>query len=383
MTNHPTTVAISLSCTGASGRQILSGIFDYIHTYSPQWATVMSSFENSVVPIAGCIFGHHHANEVLPLALSGVPMVAIDLATAFPKAAAPITHVTVDNRAIARLAAEHFAEVGPFRSYAFVHGQDKPEWSIQRERWFRRQVARKGAAYAEFQHPALDAAGRLMKYLTESAKPIAVFCAHDLCATSVLSACKLAGLKVPSEVAILGVDNDTFLCDHSSPSLSSIEPDFELEGFLAAKELDRMLTHPRQSTRRIRPTPVKGVVVRASTRLGNSADGLVQAGMDFIHNNFSRRISVLSVTRAMGVSRRLAELRFRQVRGAPIGATIIDVRLRHVQHLLKTTKLSVAEIAHDSGFADASYMTRLFRKRTGRTPRDWGSPGRFYAPANS
>ena len=104
-----------------------------------------------------------------------------------------------------------------------------------------------------------------------------------------------------------------------------------------------------------------------------SVDVLVQTGLDFINSNFHTGITVLSVARAMGVSRRLAELRFRQVKDTSIGAAIVAARIQHAQHLLKTTKMSVGEIARDCGFSSSSYMTRTFKKQTGQTPREWST----------
>ena len=350
----------------------MSGIFSYIHTQAPHWTTVVTSFENSTLQVSGCIADLMHADEIARLTHDGVPVVAVDVdQKLLPKDGAPIVHVQVDNRAIAKFAAAHFAEIGTFRSYAYVHASGRPGWSIEREHWFCQKVSRRGSSYVVLPYPSSDSLGEFMRRLLALPKPIAVFCAHDRCAQNLLGVCKSAGLKIPGDVAIMGVDNDTFLCDYSDPSLSSVEPDFEREGFLAARELDRLLSNPKKNLRRTPPAPVKGIVIRSSTRPGCSFDILVQTGLDFIHNNFNKRISVTSVTRAMGVSRRLAELRFRQIKKTSIGETIIETRLKHVQRLLRTTKLSIAEIALDSGFTDASYMTRLFRKRTGQTPLAW------------
>lgn len=372
MEHAPITIALRLGCTGTSGRQIYSGVFDYIRTHAPYWSTVMTPFESASLPASGCIVDRAHAGEIPRLAHEGVPMVALDIDEGLqPKSGATIVNVRLDNRAIGRLAAAHFAETGPFRSYLFVHGPDKPEWSVLREREFRRSVVRKDAVYVELPHPSQDPLGRLLRNLTGQPRRAAVFCAHDLCATNVLGVCKSAGLKVPDDVAVLGVDNDTFLCDYSAPSLSSIEPDFEREGYLAAQELDRLLSRPRRPARRVPLVPIRGIVVRSSTRSAYSVDSLVQTGLDFIRNGFHKRISVLSVAHAMGMSRRLAELRFRQVKGTSIGAAITDVRLKHVQHLLKTTRMSMSEIARDSGFASANYLTRVFRKHLGQPPLAW------------
>ena len=115
----------------------------------------------------------------------------------------------------------------------------------------------------------------------------------------------------------------------------------------------------------------RGGVVRSSTRPVYSAEAIVQAGMDFIRGNFAKGITVTSVVRAMRVSRRLAELRFRQVRGTTIGASIAEARIRHAQKLLKTTQMSLDEIAADCGISGANYLARVFRRHVGLSPRAW------------
>lgn len=361
-----------IACTGGSGRLRLSGIFRYIHERAPNWTTIVKPFDGSALPAAGYIVDMSHAKEFARIARERVPVVALDVEEKLlPDSAAAISTVKIDNREIARLAAAHFRELGRFKGYVYVHDPDMSEWSTIRERRFRKLVSENGAAYAALPHPANDSFRRLLDTLAGQPKPVAVFCANDRCASNVLSACKSAGLKVPADVAVVGVDNDTLLCNYSDPTLTSIEPDFEREGYEAAKELDRLLSHPGKSAHRMPLVRGSGVVVRSSTRPVYSAEAIVQAGMEFIRGNFAQGITVTSVARAMRVSRRLAELRFRQVKGTTIGASIAEARVRHAQKLLKTTKMSLAEIATDCGISDASYLVRVFRRHVGLSPRAW------------
>jgi len=372
MTKYPLTVSLLIACTGGSGRLRLSGIFRYIHERAPNWTTVVRPFDSSALPAAGYIVDGLHAGEFASIARERVPVVTLDVEKKLlPRSTAPVSDVKIDNEEIARLAATHFRELGQFKGYVYVHDPDMSEWSAIRERHFRKLVSENGAAYAALPHPAKDSFRRLLDTLAEQPKPVAVFCANDRCASNVLSACKSAGLKVPADVAVVGVDNDTLLCNYSDPTLTSIEPDFEREGYEAAKELDRLLSRPGKAAHRMPLVRGSGVVVRSSTRPVYSAEAIVQAGMEFIRGNFAQGITVMSVARAMRVSRRLAELRFRQVKGTTIGAEIADARVKHAQKLLKTTKMSLAEIAADCGFSDASYLVRVFRRHVGLAPRAW------------
>ena len=372
MTKPPIMVSLLIACTSEGGRLRLSGIFRCIQERMLNWVTVVRPFDGSVLPAAGYIVDGNHVNEFVRIAHERVPIVALDVEEKLLRnAAASISTVKVDNLEIARLAAAHSRELGRFKGYVYVHDPDTSEWSVIRERHFRKFVAGTGARYAALPHPAKDSFRRLLDTLSGQPGPVFVFCANDRCASNVLSACKSAGLKVPAEVAVIGVDNDTLLCNYSDPTLTSIEPDFEREGYEAAKELDRMLSRPGKSAHRMPLVRGSGVVVRASTRTSYSAEAIVQAGMDFIRGNFAKEITVASVARAMRVSRRLAELRFREIRGTTIGASIAGARVRHAQKLLKTTKLSLAEIAADCGISDASYLVRVFKRHVGLSPRAW------------
>lgn len=372
MTKYPLTVSLLLACTGGSGRLRLSGIFRYIHERAPNWTTVVRPFDSSALPAAGYIVDGLHAGEFASIARERVPVVTLDVEKKLlPRFSAPVSDVKIDNGEIARLAAAHFRELGRFKGYVYVHDPDRSEWSVLRERNFRKLVAGTGVKYAALPHPAKGSFHQLLDTLSGQSGPVFVFCANDRCASNVLSACKSAGVKVPAEVAVIGVDNDTLLCNHSDPTLTSIEPDFEREGYEAAKELDRLLSGPGKPPHRIPLVSGSSVVVRASTRPVYSAEAIVQAGMDFIRGNFAKGITVTSVVRAMRVSRRLAELRFRQVRGTTIGASIAEARIRHAQKLLKTTQMSLAEIAADCGISGANYLVRVFRRHVGLSPRAW------------
>ena len=372
MTKSPLTISLLVACTGGSGRLRLSGIFRYIQEHAPNWTTVVRPFDSSALPAAGYIVDRIHVNEFARIARERVPVVAIDVEEKLlPDTAAQISTVKIDNREIALLAAAHCRELGRFKRYVYVHDPDTSEWSVIRERHFRKLVAGTGAKYAALTHPAKDSFRRLLGTLAVQPGPAVVFCANDRCASNVLSACKSTGLKVPAEVAVIGVDNDTLLCNYSDPTLTSIEPDFEREGYEAAKELDRLLSRPGKSAHRIPLVRGSNVVVRASTRPVYSAEAIVQAGMDFIRGNFAKEITVTSVVREMRVSRRLAEMRFRQVKGTTIGASIAEARIRHAQKLLKTTQMSLDEIAADCGISDASYLVRVFRRHVGLSPRAW------------
>ena len=90
---------------------------------------------------------------------------------------------------------------------------------------------------------------KVLRWIKSLPKPCGIFAVYDSRARFVLDVCREAEIKVPAQVQVLGVDNETYFCEYSTPTLSSISPDFEGGGFLAAQTLDALLEgRPSPST---------------------------------------------------------------------------------------------------------------------------------------
>ncbi len=64
---------------------------------------------------------------------------------------------------------------------------------------------------------------------------------------------------------------------------------------------------------------------------------------------------------------------FKTNAGVSLRAWCNDLRLSDAKHLLRSTELSVTEIAYEVGFEDASYFIKLFREKFGVSPRKFRS----------
>ena len=324
--------------------------------------------------VNGIIVSHPYNGEPSDLLFkSGLPIVTVHPLDAVLARHSPNLYAVMsDAEAIGLRATQFFMSQRRFCSYAYVGARGAPDWSVRRGQAYVRALLAQGEDCRCYEsHKLAFDRRQLADFIRSLRRPAAVFAANDERAIEILDVCRHLDIKIPEEISLLGVDNDSFLCDCCEPSLSSVTPDFEREGFTAARELDRLLRHPNLAARTARRIAATGVVVRSSTRPGYSAETLVQSCTDFIRRNFGKKLSVQAVSRAMGVSRRLAEMRFRQVRGVSIGAFIAATRIKHAQHLLKTSKMPLSEIARDSGFSNASYFTQSFKRLTGVTPRNW------------
>jgi LacI family transcriptional regulator len=279
--------------------------------------------------------------------------------------------VSNDADAIAQVGVEHFVERG-FRHFAYC--------DLDQNSWLRRRHFTAALADAGHTCHVFDVAPaanddwvehrdrrQLRKWLAQLPKPVGVFAHNDLRARHLADACRQAELRVPDEVAILGVDNDLAHCELSFPPTSSIATDAQRVGYCAAQLLDELMQGrtPKQLHVFVPPT---GVVTRQSTDVQATEDAIVKQAVEFIRERATAGIKVTDVLRQVVVSRTVLDERFRAVLGRTAHEEIIRVRLQHAQRLLVETKLSIDEIAVRTGFHHGEYLGVVFAKRLGQTP---------------
>ena len=288
---------------------------------------------------------------------------------------ADASHVRIDNLSIGRDAALGFLAQGRYDSFGFVGPRSIREWSRLRETGFRKELVRHNRSLETFASndgaDPVSRRGDLAKWLRKLPKPAAILAADDPTALDVLQACQAAKLGVPGDVAVLGVDDEALICENSTPTLSSIRPDFVGAGLKAAGLLDRMMRrHGMPSQTHI----VKGsneIVFRQSTSRESSSGPLVQKALAFIANNARRGIGVKDVQDHLRVSRSLMDLRFRQVRGESVLSVILRARLKELKRMLKESDRPIGEITAQLGWASPNYPKNLFRRTFGMSMRDW------------
>ena len=206
-------------------------------------------------------------------------------------------------------------------------------------------------------------------------RPAAVFAANDDSAFKLVERLRSRRLRIPQDVAVLGVDNDALLCENSHPRISSVQPDFEREGYMAAKAIDEMLGG-KSPEEHIVFVGVKSVVRRESTAELSHAGRLVQKAVAFIDRNATKGIGVRDVVAHLKCSRRLADLRFRELQGRTLLEAITERRLDVVKHMLLTTNDRMDEIASVCGYPNSTYLKNLFKKRFSMSMSDFRRQGR-------
>lgn len=375
-------VLIVLELNESSGRKQLSGILRFLGT-SGNWSIHLQQRVRDVPDnlsrllsdtvfdgiLSGVNAGDADIGTIRLLSQCESPVVFMDADT-FPCQRACSRHhafIRVDDAEIGRSAARHFDTLGKFRSYAFVPELNNAKWSSARFRAFRRELGRQGReCRIPDGHPEgpPDEAKRFDAWLRSLPKPVALFCAWDNCALSVSSACRRINARIPRDVSLLGVDNDEYLCNLVTPSLSSISPDFEGEGLLAAKTLDRLMSHdatvPRQARCRIR-----GVVERGSTQPVTPCSDLVERALIYIRDHACEGISAVDVQTHLNISRSLMDLRFQQVLKTSVQKTILTERLERICRLLETTDYPIARVSRLGGFISENHPKSLFLRTYG------------------
>ena len=283
----------------------------------------------------------------------------------------PIARILCDNAAIARLAAETLAGKG-FENFAFVGERSGIHWSVARERVFADEIARRGfpcRVYPTDEGGGAEDGRRLQNWLRALPRPTALFAAYDIRARQVLDACHAAGLAVPDDIAILGVDDDEVICETATPALSSIPLSMADAGFRAAELLDRVMSTGRRP-RGAADIIFTGthVVARRSTARDAVADALVRRCRALMEANVGRPFNVADLVASLGVSRRTLETRFRAATGRSLNDEITELRIRRAKTMLAKSALPQSAIAAACGFCDASHLNVIFRRHCGAPP---------------
>lgn len=370
-------VALLIETSNRYGRDLLHGVRDWMHG-GERWA-IRFSEQARLAPLPawvgawrgdGMIARVDSPQIAAVLRRTGVPVVDVSAeryASEFPR-------VSVDNAAVARLAAGHLLGKG-FRHFAYL-GDAQFLWAKQRGVVFRRELAASGQGCAMFEAAAGATARRgsdaeiraIADWLGRQQRPLGVFACYDGRAQHVLEACQLRGWAVPDEIAVIGVDNDEVLCDLCAPPLSSVQPNARRTGYEAAAMLARMMRGERLASQTRYVEPVR-VVERQSTEVVAVADEKVAAALRFIREHVGDGIDVSDVLRAVPMSRTLLERKFQAALGHSPHRQIVHQRIERAKQLLAESEVSIAVVAELAGFSDASYLSMAFRRETGESPR--------------
>lgn len=378
-------VALLVETSQGYGRELLRGVMRYARLHGPWGFYLQPGDLRQLLPRmeewggTGIIARVENPEAAKAVLASRLPAVVLDLSPAQLQPEHPLSRlpeVRPDSPAAARLAAEHLLERG-FCHFAFVGTWGDYLWSIERGEGFARRIAEAAMPCEAFPIPKAARDRRwgreqaiLARWLQSRPKPLGVLAADDDRGRQVLEACRAAGLSVPEDVAVVGVDNDELLCSLSDPPLSSVAMNTEEAGYQAAALLHGLMTGRIRKPRRIL-VEAAGVVARRSTDVHTADDRRLAKALRFIRDNAVLPIGVDDVVEHVGGSRRALELRFRRIVGRSINQEIQSVRLQRAKQLLAETDLTIARVAEAVGLGSPSYLIRLFRQHLDCSPSQY------------
>ncbi len=386
----PPQVALLLETSTEYGRGLLRGILRYSRLHGP-WSLVMAPGHLDQMSALGQgwngqgMIGRVRPEELARVARSAkVPLVASSLSEALPMVSGEhYGEIRTDSSSIAAMGLAHLREAG-FRKLAFVSFRDC-HWALAREQAFLRLAADAGLECLAHRTPLANWMRKphwmrswqreqplLVRWLaelfqSEPRQPVGLMACNDVCGREVLAACGAAGLRVPDDIAVIGVDNDEIICDLSSPPLSSVAMGTEAAGYAAAGLLDRLMRRQPAPSRTIWVQPTH-MVTRTSSDVMAQEDSLVAGALRMIRERSREPIGVEDLARGLNVSRRTLERRFQATVGRTVLEEITRAHIQRAKQLLQETDLPVYRVAAAAGFGSHKAFHRAFEREAGVTP---------------
>jgi LacI family transcriptional regulator len=364
-------------------KNLLRGITQYSRDHGPWTFCKMPTYYRETLGIDGIlqwareweadgIIGQfYNDEEVEKFTEAKIPVIAQDFKERFTD----IPNITGAYRETGRMGAEYFLKKG-FKHFAF-YGFGNIVWSRERAEGFEERINEAGYEVQYYEHK--DSRGIDLWYYKPSAlsdwlkslpKPIALMACDDNQGHHITEAARHAGIRIPDELAVLGVDNDEMICDLSDPPLSSIELDSEKSGYEAARLMEQMIEDKVCYGPDIVVKPTQ-VITRHSTDIFASKDKYIVSALKYIHGNLDKNLKVDQVLKEVPLSRRSLEKRFIMTTGYPVYEYIYNQRIEKFTQKLLETDMTIFEIALDLGLSDSKNIARQFKQIKGMTPMEY------------
>lgn len=287
--------------------------------------------------------------------------------------------VVLDHASAGRMAAEHFLDRG-LRNCLYYSFADN--WTFrQRGQAFVKRLAESGCKVSwPLGHEQVSqrrdrshwiARQTWLREVLEAAeKPIGVFAANGTHALEVDEVCESAGLRVPDDVAIIGVEGDLLVGQDTLCSITTIDPNYEELGYQGAALLDQLMSGGKAPAKPtlIRPTRI---ITRRSTDVASVSHHEVQQAIRYIDDHVAEPIDVKAVARAVAMSTRGLHKAFVDHLGRPPGIHIRNTRIERAKRLLAETDTKIEAVARLCGYPSPNTFFVAFRRRCGTTPGEF------------
>ena len=324
----------------------------------------------------GCIIDRSCSNLRNPTSLfRGIPVVLMDQNPTTARRG--FSNVNHDSAATAALAAQELLQTN-VDVFSYVPHRLDTHWNRQRQRALSAAVRKAGKRFVDW--GATPFAGNLTtaqqdrliaERLRQFPVPFGLLCANDQIAQRVMRLAGEVGLSIPRDMTVVGIDNDDFICENTQPTLSSVLPDFQRGGYVAAELLDKAIRNPKAPAVNVRYGPLQ-LVRRQSTRRFAFRDPLVNRAMKLMSERaFDPAFHTEDLLDELNCSRSLLEMRFRKEIGHSIREEVQRQRFEKALTLLRNPYQAITPVPTLCGYASDAFFKRLFKKKTGLTMRAW------------
>lgn len=383
-------IVVALDFARPDGPRKLAGIMQFLTARNLHWDIRLKRGPGEFLPIDvlnlprwnvdGIIYsipvrGKDAKRAAAALTTLKTPLVVIDPGDEplFVRNRKRIAFVRTDSASVGEAAANHLTSHPAYHSFGYVSDTLMRKWNAHRGQDFAKALLERGFTTSIYRppHAGKDDFMDLRRWLKGIPKPAGVLVAYDDRALTVYEACKLENLRIPDDVALISVDDDELLCENFTPTLTSIRPDHEKEGYAAAALLSQLMRGGVIRREHTTEYPVRGITVRSSTLPTAYGSGLVHDALMLIRKKLRTAITPNEIAQELKVSRSLLDLRFRRIRGCTLHAEIDNQRMKLVCERIKKGPGTAKEIAADCGFTDPYYLMRLFKKHYNLTLREY------------
>ncbi len=374
-------LCLLVPCHTSFGRAVVAGVIEYCQEQG-NWehhVVVDSDMSQSLMDVAvsewkasGIIADLWGPNALRAVQGYGLPAVEVSGTwdTMNP------VRVQCDNRAVGQLVAKHLLEAG-LKHFAY-HGLPTAHYSQERHAAFVAELARAHMRCdnydAKCEPPGVEhivsERAAIGAWLKAMPRPVGLMCGNDFRAQEVIFACQQAGLRIPEDVALVGVGNDSFVCQITATPISSVDIAPGRIGYMAASVMDNML-RGRKPLRKPVLIPPAGLIVRQSSDVLRTDNENVAAAIRFIREHAHESIQVDDILRKVPISRRAMEKNFQALLGRSPREQIFHVHIELARKLLVETSLSLEAVAERSGFKGVTTLSPLFLRAVGMRPGEY------------
>ncbi|MGC3989753.1 MAG: substrate-binding domain-containing protein [Chthoniobacteraceae bacterium] len=331
---------------------------------------LFSRFKDGPAPDA-LIVASNQPDELKKIRQMGIP--AVNLASGLAQTHG-VPRVMVNHLEGGRLAAQHLLLRG-LRELAYF-GWREVWYSTQRQLGFVSRAAEAGVKChvrllpfrEESQTNWVERIKAIGQWIESLPRPVGIFAVNDYRAQLLMEACQSIELQVPTDVALIRMDNEKAICEHCVPALTSVSRNAEQVGWQAAALLDRMLQGESAPEEDLILEP-DGVVERPSTELLYSSDPVVQQALDYMRANLKTQFNIEQLAEQIGVSKRKMEMRFRENLATSPHDFLLKLRLQQARALLQMSpEQTIKQIALECGFTTEEVFRVAFHRMNGQTP---------------